>query len=299
MFQHFKLHWVALGLIPIWAILFLLQPNPFSLLKDYGAFSLLGVIGAIFANSTGAGGGVVFVPFFNQLGFSSDTIIGTSLGIQCCGMTAGALTWWRYYLTENRTSTEWQALPSVLLVTVPVSILGMTTVQFASDKSEFLSEVAQRTDTLHVGFGLFSVLLSLAIFASIPLMRRVTQSQALQTKDKVSLIVIGYVGGMITAWLSVGVGELVAVYLIIRGFNVTMSIAIAVMLTAFTVWSGIHYHAFVIASVNWAIVLFAGAGAIAGGMVAKYVVLAFSPSKLKLFFGTWVLLLGLATLPIG
>ena len=43
--------------------------------------------------------------------------------------------------------------------------------------------------------------------------------------DSVALLLIGFIGGAITAWLSVGVGELVAVYLIMRGFNVTFAIA--------------------------------------------------------------------------
>ncbi len=38
--------------------------QPMQELVDYWLFSFLGVIGAIFANSTGAGGGVVFIPMF-------------------------------------------------------------------------------------------------------------------------------------------------------------------------------------------------------------------------------------------
>ena len=116
--------------------------------------------------------------------------------------------------------------------------------------------------------------------------------------DLVILPFIGFLGGIITTWLSVGVGELVAVYLIIRGFNVTMSIANAVILSAFTVWSALPYHAFVSEAVVWQVVLFAGVGAIVGGMIAKYVVLAFSVQRLKLFFGMWVLILGITSLPI-
>lgn len=77
-----------------------------------------------------------------------------------------------------------------------------------------------------------------------------------------------------------------------------MSIAIAVVLSAFTVWSALPYHAFIGESIVWQVVLFAGAGAIVGGMIAKYVVLAFSVQRLKLFFGIWVLMLGITSLPI-
>ena len=78
-------------------MLFFISAKPLSLLFDYGGFVFLGLLGAIFANATGAGGGVVFIPFFNQLEFSSVTSIATSFAIQCCGMTAGAITWWTFY----------------------------------------------------------------------------------------------------------------------------------------------------------------------------------------------------------
>ena len=77
-----------------------------------------------------------------------------------------------------------------------------------------------------------------------------------------------------------------------------MSIAIAVILSAFTVWSSLPYHVFISDAIVWHVVLFAGAGAIVGGMIAKYVVLAFSVQRLKLFFGMWVLILGMTSLPI-
>ena len=105
-------------------------------------------------------------------------------------------------------------------------------------------------------------------------------------------------GGVITAWLSIGVGELVAVYLILRGFNTSFAIALAVILTAFTVQAAIIYHLVISNAIYWQIVLYAGAGAIIGGVIAKHLVLYFSPAKLKIFFATWVLVMGLAGLPL-
>ncbi len=114
--------------------------------------------------------------------------------------------------------------------------------------------------------------------------------------DVLELGVVAFIGGIITAWLSVGVGELVAVYLILRGFNVTSAIALAVILSAFTVWSAIFNHLFITQAIYWNILLFAGAGAIIGGIIAKRVVLYFSVVKLKLFFATWVFIMGTASL---
>ena len=164
--------------------------------------------------------------------------------------------------------------------------------RYSSQSNLLLEHLWGGANNLHIAFGSFSIVLALAIFASVPLMKRTHFEKDLQSKDLLGLPFIGFLGGVITAWLSVGVGELVAVYLIIRGFNVTMSIAIAVILSAFTVWSALPYHAFIGESIVWQVVLFAGAGAIVGGMIAKYVVLAFSVQRLKLFFGIWVLMLG-------
>lgn len=282
----------------LWLCILMAQPSPLSLTSEFGLFSALGVIGAIFANSTGAGGGVIFVPFFNYLSFSSQSVVATSFAIQCCGMTAGAITWWRYYRTAHGFDDYWQSLPSALMLTIPASICAMAFAQYSQQGTLLLTQVWGGANNLHTLFGVFSVVLAIAIFASIPLMKRTHFKTEITNVDIVLLPVVSFIGGVITAWLSVGVGELVAVYLIMRGFNVTMSIAIAVILSAFTVWSALPYHVLVSEAVVWEVVLFAGMGAIIGGMLAKYVVLAFSVQRLKLFFGIWVLVLGASSLPI-
>jgi uncharacterized membrane protein YfcA len=115
--------------------------------------------------------------------------------------------------------------------------------------------------------------------------------------DYIVLPVIALVGGGITAWLSIGVGELVAVYLIIRRFNVTLAIAAAVILSALTVWGGIVFHLLITQAIYWPVVFFAGAGAIVGGILAKQLVLYFSAKNLKLFFAGWIFILGVTSLP--
>lgn len=263
------------------------------LLTEYGGFSLLGVIGAIFANSTGAGGGVIFVPFFNQLAFSSESSVATSFAIQCCGMTAGALTWWAFYKKSEYQSADWGELKRALLLSVPFSVAGIWIAQFIQYQSGEISDA----DSLHTGFGIFSIVLALAIFATIPLLKKAQFNQQFNLNDKIALPIIALLGGVITAWLSIGVGELIAVYLIIRRFNVSFSIAVAVILSAFSVWAGVVYHLLVTHAVYWPVVMFAGAGAIVGGVLAKQLVLYFSPINLKIFFASWILLLGLSTLP--
>ncbi|WP_133469700.1 sulfite exporter TauE/SafE family protein [Paraglaciecola marina] len=288
---------LPLILISIWFGIFLYQGEPLSILQEYGAFAFLGVLGAIFANATGAGGGVVFIPFFNQLGFNVEASVATSFAIQCCGMTAGALTWYAYFTQLKRyniaDARDWQTLPNVLLLAVPASIIGLCLVQYNSQSLAQFSD----PNTLHLGFGIFSICLSLAIICSVFLVKVQNFQIRLSLYDYIGLVVIGFVGGGITAWLSIGVGELIAVYLIVRGFNVAFSIAVAVIISAFTVWGGIVYHLIVTGAVYWPVVLFAGAGAIIGGVLAKRLVLYFSPKNLKLFFASWIFILGVSSLP--
>lgn len=281
-------------LLLAWLVLFSLSAEPFLLLIEYGGFTLLGVVGAIFANATGAGGGVIFVPFFNQLAFTPETTVATSFAIQCCGMTAGALTWWHYYVkTKKQKDKDWDEIGWSLKLTVPFSILGIWVAQYLQYSIGGVTDA----ESLHINFGVFSILLALAIFVTIPKLKKQQFEQEIKRTDMALLPVIAFAGGVVTAWLSIGVGELVAVYLIIRGFNVAFSIAVAVILSAFSVWAGVLYHLFITESVYWPVVMFAGAGAIIGGMLAKHLVLYFSATSLKIFFASWVLILGVSTLP--
>jgi uncharacterized membrane protein YfcA len=290
------------------------QTSPWQLVTDYVAFMLVGGVGAIFANATGAGGGVVFVPLFNQFGLTPMNIVATSFAIQCFGMVAGAISWRDQYVKSQKNGhlqSIWASLPAVLLYTIPTSIAGIWTVQY----SGLINLINGSDDMLHWVFGSFSICLALALFITIPKMKRAEQAFALTSVDKWALPVIAYLGGMITAWLSVGVGELVAVYLILRNAAVTLSIGCAVILTAFSVWSGVGYfvlHDFVLqdavnislsldeySAIVYPIAAFAGLGAIIGGTIAKHLVLLFNPVQVKLFFATWVLIMGVASLPFA
>ena len=276
-----------------WLTLLLSQFSPLRTFIDYGGFAFLGILGAIFANATGAGGGVIFLPFFNQLNFDASTTVATSLAIQCFGMTAGSIAWLKFYNTTQTENRDWSELGRALKLTIPLSVVGILVGQCLQYANDGIGEAAR----LHVVFGCFSILLALAIFASIPLLKQQNFRQTLSRFDCIFLALCAVIGGVVTAYLSIGVGELVAVFLIMRRFNVTFSIAVAVILSAFSVWSAIVFHLLVTGSIYWPVVLFAGPGAAIGGTIAKYLVLYFSPQNVKIFFAAWVLLLGVSSMP--
>ena len=235
----------------------------------------------------------MFVPFFQQLAFSPEAVIATSFAIQCCGMTAGAISWLQFYRHIKSQQPDWLLLPVVLSRCIPFGLAGLWLAQYGFDYLMPHLSFSAVSSKLHIGFGAFSILLALAIMASS---KRVSSAQGrsqLTLKDSYWLAVISFLGGVITAYLSVGIGELVAVFLIVRRFDVTLAIGAAVIISAVTVWGAVGYGALVSEAVIWHVVLFAGAGAVIGGRLARYVVLFFSPRQVKLFFALWVLLLGI------
>jgi uncharacterized membrane protein YfcA len=270
--------------ILIWLIMLVLSPLKFEQVSEFGLFSLLGILGAIFANSTGAGGGVVFIPAFNELAFSEQQAIATSFAIQCFGMTAGAVTWWFHYKHEKTELRLWQGFKRIIAVCSIASILGIWLV-YGFD--------IHPPSTMQQNFSWFSLLLGLFIVITVLLVKPSRERSQLYYVDYFALCMIGIFGGAITAWLSVGVGELLAIYLILRRFDVSMAVAAAVIVSAFTVWSAIWQHTVVSFDVYWQVVFFAGPAAVLGGVFAKTLVTYLSATRLKLFFAFWLLVIGL------
>ena len=270
--------------IVIWFVMLLLSPITLEGINEFGLFSFIGVLGAIFANSTGAGGGVVFIPLFNQLNFTEQQSVATSFAIQCFGMTAGAFTWWFHYKREKTQLRLWQGFKRIISITTVSSIVGIWLVYGYHLTSP---------SSLHQSFSWFSLALGLFIIVTVFFLKPHRERSQLYLFDWFALITIGIFGGALTAWLSVGVGELLAIYLILRRFDISMAVAAAVIVSAFTVWAAIWQHTLIQFEVYWQVVLFAGPGAVLGGIFAKTLVTHLSATKLKLFFAFWLLIIGL------
>lgn len=266
-----------------WLLLVVFSGLVFSEVADYGLFSLLGVLGAVFANSTGAGGGVVFIPAFNELAFNEQQALATSFAIQCFGMTAGGLTWWFHYKKEKTQLKLWQGFKRIIAVASLSSVAGIWLIYGFAWNSP---------STLHHNFSWFSLGLGVFLLITVFFIKPHRERSQLYLFDYVALLCIGLGGGAITAWLSVGVGELLAIYLILRRFDINMAVAAAVIVSAFTVWSAIYHHTVTSFQVFWQVVIFAGPGAVLGGIFAKTLVAYLSATRLKLFFAFWLLVIG-------
>ena len=250
------------------------------------SYVLVGITGAVFANSTGAGGGVVFVPLFHQLGFTAAVAVATSFGIQSFGMTSGAIAWSRF-ARQQPADSPWKMLWPMVLLSVPFSVAGLWTV--------YLLDITPPAETL-LSFSVFSLLLGIAILITSWRRNDASPPSMLRRADVPAVIAIAYLGGIVTAWLSVGVGEFLAFYMILRRYDATVAVAAAVIITAISVWSVFIEHAFLTPEISWAVVIFAGPGAVVGAVLARMLAVHLGALRLKRFFGAWLIIIGLSEL---
>jgi uncharacterized membrane protein YfcA len=269
-----------------WLAIFLANENNVQLFSNYGYFFLVGVVGALVANSTGAGGGIIFIPFFTTVGLAINETLGTSILIQCFGMTAGAISWLSASKVVKTNSSHLNQLIRQLLVVCGLpSIFGVLAGQYwlVSENTSLMLDVFK---ALSIVFGVALLLITF---------NRHKQKHtrfSLVWYDVLLLIVLCFIGGVITAWISIGVGEVVATALILRRYPTMVAISMGVVVTAVTVLVAAYYHVVVIESINWAIILFTVPGAILGGTFAYLLSEKLGPVRLKVFFAIWIILTG-------
>lgn len=252
----------------------------------------VGVIGAIIANTSGTGGGVVFVPVFNALrewgvmDLQPLQVVGVSMCIQAFGMTMGALRWTdRLYHQPAPEPLHALVTPrdfftvvlGVLVLSLPAMLLTQRFTQF--DQHAVL-----------MGYKAFSILLGIALIAStwtVNLAR--PEKERLERFDLLVLLLLAVPGGVLTALFSVGIGELVALYLFIRHYPVLLCTGAACLISSVSVIAGAFWH-IEAGTIQWEVVLLAGPAAVLGGFLARPIALWLGARRLKTLDGSWIVL---------
>ncbi|MFC7291055.1 sulfite exporter TauE/SafE family protein [Hirschia litorea] len=277
----------------------ILDASNLSASRALGLWSLpvTGVIGAIIASASGTGGGVVFIPIFNSLNeagllsLSQTNIVAASFLIQCFGMTMGSLVWLRgMYASETvhagiPIKTFWKALLSILAIALPVMLFTQWYVKIDPKWVLF-------------GFKVFSITLgSILVFNTLQNGNTSTQAKRthLEKVDFTLLLLVAPIGGFANALFSVGLGEIVALYLFLRGYSIVTSTGMAVIISAFSVLSGAPYHIYM-GNVPWEVVAMTAPGALLGGFLARGIALRLQAYWLKLAAGSWIALSGIGLL---
>ncbi|MGB1333896.1 MAG: sulfite exporter TauE/SafE family protein [Porticoccaceae bacterium] len=219
--------------------------------------TLVAFFAASVANATAIGGGFLFMPLFifvYQL--APPLALKLSIATQAFGMTSGALSWGRNYIDKH--------------AFILASIASITGVWFATYLWIVPSSLIKP---------LFAIISLGVFFALIVEMRLKGSSEHTAAKFSVNRVSVFFVlsafaGGLITAWTAIGVGEVVALYLLFF-YRLRLDIAIGTGVAVLAVSSiaGFIFHTD-LGGIPWDLLLFTVPGVILGGRygvkVAKY-----------------------------
>ena len=274
--------------VALWALV----PVSPALLGSLWFLPAVGLVGAIIANTSGTGGGVVFVPVFNALreldvmALAPLQVVGVSMAIQSFGMSMGALRWTDRLLHQPtpkalEANVRTRDFVLVVLCVLALSLPGMLLTQRLASLDQHAVLLAYKG---------FSILLGSAlILATWTVNARRQERDHLARADLFVLVAIGLVGGPITALFSVGVGELVALYLFIRHYPVLLCTGAACVISAISVIAGAVWH-IEAGTIQWEVVLLAAPAAMLGGFLARPVALWLGAKRLKTLDGAWIVL---------
>jgi uncharacterized membrane protein YfcA len=181
-------------------------------------------------------------------------------------MTSGAVGWIQKRVVPLR----------ALKLTVPGLLVGSSISSLVIHPSALLVKLL---------FGPVSILLGIL---TIVLSRRKLKSAArmeIPPNAAVPLFVISCVGGLITGWIAIGEGELVAALLmLVYGVNVTTCIGLGVLLLSINSIFLTLLHQFLLGGIPWHIAAFTGLGCVFGARLAPYLSRRSNPMVLKTIF---------------
>lgn len=261
----------------LWLTLFwTLADEPIELARQHGALVLVGLVGAVIGNATAVGGGIVFVPYM-LLFYRLDPLssLALALATQAFGMTSGAIAWWRAGSVTH----------DMLRSTVPAVVSGVVLGSLV--RAPAPSEIK-----------LVFSLVSIAIGGLVLVMLAQRSSRTVvPNKAGLGLFVVALLGTLITCWAAIGVGEVVAAWLILRWRLVPeRAIATGVVLLAGASLSLALIHQLWLGGIPWHLTGFVVLGAVFGAQLGPRVASRMPPGLLKVVFALVAIVDGLILL---
>ena len=256
--------WLAVFVLA-WLVTYVaVAPHPVALAQQNGFLVAVGVVGAFIGNVTAVGGGLVFIPVTIFL-LHVPPVQALKLAIlsQCFGMTSGAIAW----------SARGMVPRKLFLAATPGLLLGST-----------VSTLVIRPSALLVKglFGPVSVLIGIVLLAT---RNRAGTRDSLPTSIIPALVAVSFVGGLITGWVAIGEGELVAAFLMIAyGLRSNRAIGLGVALLSLNslYLAALHHH--FMGGLPWAMGAFTGLGCVFGARLGPFASQWVSPKVLKVAF---------------
>lgn len=254
----------------------------------------VGTLAAVIANTSGTGGGVVFVPVFNALRehgvmtLDPLRVTAASMAIQSFGMTIGGLRWTDRLLHQPAAAAsagQAAVRPRDYALVIGAVLALALPALWAMQRLTIVDG-----HMILLGYKAFSIFLGLAlIITTWTINHKRPERGRLEPVDIAVLLLIAIPGGALTALFSVGIGELVALYLFIRHYPVLLCTGTACVISSVSALVGSIWH-IEAGTMPWEIVLLAGPGAIFGAFLARPIALWLGARRLKTLDGTWIVL---------
>ncbi|HTR40359.1 MAG TPA: sulfite exporter TauE/SafE family protein [Pseudomonadales bacterium] len=246
---------------------FSLAQDPIALFERNWIFIPVGFCGAVLGNISAVGGGIVFIPVIMFVfHLPPVTALKIALASQSWGMTSGAIGWLQKRVVPLR----------ALKLTVPGLLIGSSISSLVIHPSALLVKLF---------FGPVSILLGVL---TIILSRRTAKSATrteIPPNAAFPLFIVSLIGGLITGWIAIGEGELVAALLMLAyGVNVTACIGLGVVLLSINSIFLTLLHHFFLGGIPWHIAAFTGLGCVFGARLAPFLSRRSNPIVLKTIF---------------
>jgi uncharacterized membrane protein YfcA len=261
----------------VWlAIYMLCFPSPVGLMKQNWPLILVGVAGATIGNLTAIGGGLVFVPTMIFV-YSANPVAALKLAFvtQAVGMTSGASGW----LSRGEVPLR------LLKWTVPPLILGALISSFVYRPNPMLVKEL---------FGPVTIIAGLLMLYTLDHKGGV---QDLPAKANVWVALVALLGGIITGWVAIGEGEIVAAFCMLAfRLNDNRALGLGVVLLSINSIFLALLHGLYFGGVPWNWAIFTMLGVLWGGRLGPFVGQWFSMHTAKKIFAVIAVLDGLLIL---
>jgi uncharacterized membrane protein YfcA len=267
--RHFRYWspWLLLYLAA-WAVTYgTAFPQPAGLLEKNWIFIIVGFCGAVLGNISAVGGGIVFIPVIIFV-FHLEPVIALKIALasQAFGMTSGAIGWTQKRIVPLR----------ALKLTVPGLLIGSAIGSLVIHPSALLVKLF---------FGPVSILLGVLTIALSNRGTGPNRRMEIPKNAAGPLFAIAVVGGLITGWIAIGEGELVAALLMLAyGVNATACIGLGVVLLSINSIFLTLIHQFFLGGIPWDYAIFTSLGCVFGARLAPYLSRRSNPIVLKTIF---------------
>jgi len=247
--------------------------DPIGLAVSHWPLVIVGVFGAFIGNATAIGGGIVFIPVL-MFAYQVDPVSALKLAFvtQAVGMTSGASGWLRRGEVPLR----------LLKWTMPALIIGTMMSTFLIHPQPMLVK------------GLFGPIAFLTGLLTLITLDRKGGLTELPAKARIPIVLISFIGGMITGWVAIGEGEIIAAFCMLAyGLNANRAIGLGVVLLSLNSLLLAAIHAFYFGGVPWDMAAFTMLGVLWGGRLGPFLAQWISPRATKKGFAFIALLDGL------